>query len=144
MKSKKARYDYLKKIFTDSGYKGQSLSIASLKRFKSKRDREKEVAELDVSNILDTKSSRTTRSASNYKIKVSADNASKNPYVRLKRVDLDPTSDNGSSDEQEDLIEKSMSRIKDLIESDNSDTEDRPKKKKIQNNLNDSDDSKFI
>ena len=46
MKSKKARYDFLSKIFTDAGYT-KSLSIENCKKFKLKLEQEKEIAELD-------------------------------------------------------------------------------------------------
>ncbi|RNA04496.1 hypothetical protein BpHYR1_006114 [Brachionus plicatilis] len=141
LKSKKARYDFLKKIFIDAGYKNQSLSIASLKRFKAKRDREKEIAELDVSNIIDSGSSRATRSTLSHKIKISSENATKNPHVRLKRVNVKQDSDMESSDEQENPLEKSMSRMRDIIESDNSENEkeDKSNKRKIMNDINDLD-----
>lgn len=58
-KTKKAKYDFLKKIFTDAGFKGESLSIKSCKKFREKRLREKEIAELDINNIIDSGPRRT-------------------------------------------------------------------------------------
>lgn len=58
LKSKKARYEYIKKIFVDAGFK-DNLSIKNCKKFKEKRDKAKEVAELDVNNIIDAGPRRT-------------------------------------------------------------------------------------
>lgn len=60
LKTKKARYEYIKKVFFDAGFsKDKTLSIKSCKKFKEKRDKAKEVAELDVNNIIDVGPRRT-------------------------------------------------------------------------------------
>lgn len=51
MKSKKARYDFLKKCFTDAGFDKQ-ITKENCKKFKEVMDRKKEIAELDLSMIL--------------------------------------------------------------------------------------------
>jgi hypothetical protein len=61
-KSRTAKINYLKKIFIDAGFK-EKITVASCKRFKLKRERAKEIAELDVNNIIDSGPRRTRNAA---------------------------------------------------------------------------------
>ena len=124
MKTKKARHDYLKQILFDAGLKsGEKITEAACKRLKAKRDRQKEIAELDVSNIIDSGAGRrTTRKTVN----------------RSKLRESSSSNESDSNDESQQQA-TDFSRIKDLIASDESDSEKKPKKKKETKNAIDSD-----
>ncbi len=130
-KSKKARYDFMKKIFADAGYKGTSLSIKACQKFKLAREHAKEIAELDLGNIIEsTGGRRLSRSAI----------ASARPVSRVVRADRDTDDDSGSGDESDEDSEgeaktKSrntdvFSRMRDLISSDEDDGDDKKTGKK--------------
>lgn len=138
LKSKKARYEFLKKIFADAGFKDKSLSIKSCQKFKLKREREREIAELDVGNIIQSTPGRTTRNAlRSSTAKVLEENKSKNPHVRLKKINIERDSDEDEEMDESDSNEKSnqpFSNIKDLIESDQDESDsDKKKKNKTSN-----------
>lgn len=152
LKSKKAKYDFLKQCFIDAGFKpDQALSIKSCKKFKEKREKEKEIAELDVKNIIETGPRRTRNTAMTSlqaaakRPIVSPENAKKIPHVRLNRVvefdnsdtsvakdeaaNGDDESEDEDEDEEEDKVAASMKRMKDLISSGDESTENDKKKK---------------
>jgi hypothetical protein len=137
MKTKTARYNYLKKIFIDAGFDG-SLSIAACKKFKLKREQQKEIAELDVSNIINndlssSNNKRTTRnSLLQKKQKVNETNANINPFVKMNKINLEKLKESSESEDNgENQIESNnnFSRIQDLIESDESSSDEKKKKK---------------
>jgi hypothetical protein len=140
LKSKKARYDYIKNIFKEAGYTSNSLSIKSCQKFKLKRENEKEIAELDVGNIIETaadSSSRPTRNSTRG-CRVNSENAKKNPHVKLNKVDRSRIKqDESDSDENSDQSGKesspknnidALSRIRHLVSSDEEDETDQKNK----------------
>ena len=141
MKSKKARYDSLKKIFLDAGFK-DTLSVAACKRFKLKREREKEIAELDVSNIIASNAGqRSTRTSLRERKTVVHDQLSGvNPIVKINKVNKVNMSklqeSDSSADEDTEKTQQAktadanyLARIKDLIESDESSSDEKKPKK---------------
>jgi hypothetical protein len=116
IKTKKGKYDYLKNIFIEAGFpKDVGLSIASCKRFKESRDRAKEIAELDLGNIISDRKKRSTRS--DVKTEMSA---------KYQSSDNDSDSDDSSTDSSKNQRKSlsSFSRIADLVESDSDNNDD--------------------
>ncbi len=111
MKSRKARYDYMKQIFIDAGFT-KSLSIENCKKFKFQLEQKKEIAELDISNIIDMGSRRSRR---------------RTGAVRsgsLKESDEDEV-----KEEEDCKVADPLANMKDLIGSDSSDEEKKPRRK---------------
>jgi len=120
LKSKKARYDYLKKIFVDAGFKGKSLSIKTCKSFREKREREREIAELDVGNIIESTSGRATRNTTR-STRASKPQTKKKTLKFTKDSDSEDSSSCDDEDKSPNKKPKSnydFSNMKDLIESD--------------------------
>lgn len=141
LKSKKAKYEFLKKIFVDAGYKGTSLSIKNCQKFKLKKERQKEIAELDVTNIIESNATqisgrtRLTRNSIRNSTKVSEENRAKIPHVRLKKLNIELDSDK-DEDEQENTENRAFSGIRDLIESDDSGSDEGKSKMKYSSSSN--------
>lgn len=130
MKSKAARYNYMKQLFIDAGFK-KSLSIENCKKFKEKRDREKEIAELDLSNIIETGSSRSGRSSRSSARHDANQKRLMNPVVKLKRMAEFKESDDSDEVDENDANEVDpLANLKDLIDSDDSSSEEKKKQKK--------------
>lgn len=125
MKSNNARYNYLKQIFIDNGI--TKLSIETCKRFKEKQDRQKEIDELDMNNIIDNgRSSRPTRSQARQVI-VKNKNNDVNPYVKLNKANLKESDDEEISEDDEAI--DPLKNLRDLIGSDESEEERKPKRR---------------
>jgi hypothetical protein len=126
-KSKKARYDFVKKIFSDAGYKGTTLSMKACQKFKLARERAKEIAELDLGNIIEsTSGGRTSRSTRQTR-------AAAKPVSRVVRADSDSDSDENDEDSAETKQKSNsdvFSRMRDLISSDDESDSDAKKSKK--------------
>ena len=114
------------------------MTLAACKRLKAKREKAKEIAELDVGNIIESSKLRSTRST---RLTTASCLQSPVPLARrlnkskLKEVD----EDDESSDEDDDETEAEatdFSRIKDLIESDESDSSNKKEKKKSRTHKN--------
>ena len=129
MKSKKERHDYLKQILYDAGLsKSTMMTAAACKRLKAARERAKEISELDVGNIIDNgegkRSSRRTTAASS----VVADKPAKKKYHKSLEEDDENNESSGSESEAK---ADDFTRIKDLIESDESETDKKKAKKQV-------------
>ena len=136
MKSKKERHEFLKQILYDAGLsKSSMLTIAACKRLKGVRERAKEISELDVGNIITNdggkRSSRRTTAATS---SAGVDKSAKKKYHKSLEEDddYDDNSDESSGSESEVAIKADdFSRIKDLIESDESETDKKKSKKQV-------------
>lgn len=140
LKSKKARHDFLKQILIDAGLKSDGkMTIAACKRLKAKRDKAKEIAELDVGNIIESTNSRATRStrlsSASCKKPDVVDRASNRKLNRskLRESGEDDSDDDDDDDDENGVGAVDFSRIKDLIESDESDSTNKKEKKKKSN-----------
>ena len=116
IKSRKTRYDYMKKIFIDAGFT-KPLSIENCKKFKAKLEQKKEIAELDMSNIIDTGSRRSRRGASSRGLLVKSESLKESDTEEVEEKDGETT----NSDP--------LANMKDLIGSDSSDEEKKPRRK---------------
>ncbi len=110
------------------------MTLAACKRLKAKRDKAKEIAELDVGNIIESsriRSTRSTRLSSASCIQSPAPARKINRY-KLNEDDEEETSEN---DEEKDT-NTDFSKIKDLIDSDESDSSEKKAKIKSKSNKN--------
>jgi SOS-response transcriptional repressor LexA len=140
-KSKKAKYDFMKKIFADAGYTESTLSIKACQRFKLKRENAKEIAELDVGNIIQSpegaaRSSRTrvTRQATAVTRSTAVVSSKPKKSGRVIRADDDDDEEeddeDDGSDEEEPSKKDLFSNMRDLISSDEESEQDGKKPKK--------------
>lgn len=125
----------MKQILFDAGLKSdQKMTIAACKRLKEKRDKAKEIAELDLTNIIDSgPNKRSTRR--NAPQPTEKKSSSKKSYKTKLQESSGEESDAESSEAEPDA---GFSRIKDLIESDESDTEKTKAKNTTKHTISDS------
>jgi hypothetical protein len=116
--------------------------LASCKRFKLKREQEREIAELDLNNIIDYKDNRITRNRTRNSGLTSNINSKKPKYkVPLDDEESEEADNTDSDSADESPVKNDFSSIKDLIQSESSEEETTDKKKKNQViNSNDEDD----
>lgn len=112
----------MKQFLIDAGV--SKMTMEACKRFKKKRDRQKEIDELDVNNIISSDAGKRARRRTIDKSKLQ-----------------DSSDSEKATDEDETTPKVDFSKIKekynDLIASDDSETESKSKKKTAKN-VNDS------